>query len=226
MDDTKMSYIKLRVSNDAKYRSYHVVVFAMLIITCVKLHTTTIDGFTLFVLFVILMQLWLFVCINTSNHYTAIPPCCYLVIAWTSVSTSLIFIPYVFITICSLRDTTTTDTTTTIDMIYIIGLCIYIPTVLRLINWYYLSSQKFAEWNCWCYSPTIVPASINLPPVHIPYKSVVYRNSDCCAICVEPYGSTHKRVALECSHILCYKCLTRVVNINNRCPFCKADITV
>jgi hypothetical protein len=221
-----MPYVKLRVSNDTKYMVYHLVVFAMLIITCVKLHTTPIDGFTLYVLFVVLIQLWLFVCINTSNHYTDIPPCCYLVIAWTSVSTSLIFIPYVVITICALKDTTTdtSDVATTIDMIYLIGLCIYIPTVLGLINWYYLSSQKFSEMFCSCYSPTFAPVSITLPVVHIPYKSVVYRNSDCCTICVEPYDSTHKRVALECSHILCDICLTRVVNINNKCPFCKADI--
>ena len=226
-----MSYVKISISNSTKYWGYHLVVLAMLIITCVKLHTTPVDGFTLYVLFVVLMQLLLFSSINTSNHYTEIPPCCYLVIAWTSVSTSIIFIPYVVISICSLKDATTTDISddaTLIDMIYVIGLCIYIPTVLYLINWYYLSSQQFAEMYCWCYRPTgtLVPISINLPEVHIPYRRVVYRNSDCCTICVEPYDSTHKQVELECSHILCEKCLANVGRINNKCPFCREDIKV
>ena len=217
-----MSYIKRIVSNDAKYKCYHGVVFGMLIITGVKLHTTGVDGNILFVLFVILIQLSLFCCINTSNHYTDIPSCCYLVIAWTSCSTCLLFIPYVVINMSYL----TYSTNNTIDIIYFIGLCIYIRTVLYLINWYYLSSKKFAEVYCWCYRPTIPPIYITLPPVYIPYKRVEYTSCDICRICVEPYKSTKKRVELECGHLLCDKCLTQVININNRCPFCRVNITV
>jgi hypothetical protein len=209
-----MSYIKLTVSNDTKYIAYHIIVFAMFIITCIKLYTK-IDTVTIFVLFVILIQLLLFCCINTSNYSSDILPCCYFLIAFTSVSTSVVFIPYVIINLHDIKNS--------INAIYFIALCFYIPTVLWVINWYYVSSTKFTEIYCWCYSPNrptlpTAAVSINLPPVPILSKN------DYCTICVEPFNPSRKRMELNCSHILCNTCLNRVIYINNKCPFCCTDI--
>lgn len=215
----------LRVSNDMKYHGYHVIVLVMFIITCFKLCTNP-DKFTIFVLFVILIQIILYCGINTSNTSLHYPPVCYLLIAFTTVSVTIVFIPYIFITLINIENLYVSN------IIYFVCMSFYILTVIYLINWYYLSGTKYEALLCFCCSrrlPTnrsIPPKNqvviVNLPTIPIDFKSESPINNSSCTICYEPYGLSRVKTTLSCNHILCSCCLT--VLDQEICPFCRSNI--
>ena len=217
-----MSTINIKISNNFKYNCYHVIVFIMFILTCIKLHNDA-DNFTIFVLFVIIIQILLYCFINTNNHYLEIPPCCYIFIGFTNLSTSIAFIPYIFTKLDKFKNIKDK----TVNSIYLICLTIYIPVVIIFINWYYLSSEKYREINCLFHKPKIPKLSklsINLPRINIPVKSIIFRNSESCTICIQPYSPLNKRTKLDCEHEMCDVCLRKINSINKKCPFCKSNI--
>lgn len=219
-----MTGIKINISNKCKYNFYHIIVFITFIITCIKLNNK-IDDFTIFVLFVILIQIILFCCINTNNHYLEIPPCCYIFIGFTNFSTLILIGPYACINAPNLKDIKNNI----IYSIYLICLFIYVPTVLFLINWYYLSTQKYQEFYCLFYKPKKPKPfniSITLPKIQIPFRNIIFRNNDYCKICIEPYNPLNKKNILNCNHEICKQCLTKINSINKKCPFCKNIINI
>ena len=213
-----MKSIKIDITNNTKYYCYHVIVFLMFIITCIQLYFNA-DNFTIFGLFVVLIQLFLFCCINTNNHYLEIPNCCYILIGFTNLS-MIIFIIYLAFNIDNFQYVKNN----LIKSIYLICLCFYIPTVLFLINWYYLSSEKYSKIYCILSKPNTVGISVNLPTIHIPLKNIKYRNIECCTICVEPFNSNNKKTKLICNHEMCNICVQKIESINNKCPYCKIDM--
>ena len=214
------------ITNKCKYNTYHSIVLVMFILTIIKIDQYDNSQFTGFVLFTIMIQIVLYCCINTDNHYLQIPSLCYLCIGFSQFVTTCAFTLYVFLNL----DHVIKIKTLSFHSIYFICMLVYIIIVVFYINSFYLSNAPYNEYICVCYkpNPTLPPlptVTITLPDIKIPSKPITYKNTETCLICVEPQKKDDIKI-LNCSHSLCIHCIDKIKAVNNLCPYCKKDISI
>lgn len=218
-----MTQIECNITNKCKYYTYHIIVFIMFILTIINIKQYNYSQLAGFILFTITIQLLLCCCINTNNHYTQITSIEYILISFSQLSTSCVFTIYMFLNLKHILKIKTLS----FHSIYFMCMLVYIIVVVFCINTFYLSSNPYREYTCFCYkpNPSFPNVTINIPHISIPVREIIYRDTETCLICVEPCNKEEIKT-LECNHVLCIDCIKNIEAINNLCPYCKKNIII